>query len=391
MYDVLIIGGGPAGSAAGISLVRMGYRPIIFERGNSNRIKVCGDGLAPDSQRALEHLGVFEYVKSRALEIPRATIFGHGNTRFDIENKFYTLCRSELDQILRDEVKRLGGKVHYGAELTDVATSDNNVKVRDKKGNEFYGDCLILATGFNVKLAEQLGFEFGDINAYALRGYSPNSQEIDSYMVWFNELLAPGYGWIFPTPNNQLNFGVVFFKEYQSNGKLPQLKKRFEEVARMSGYDVNFEGVNTGAGLRTGLRKDSLSSNRVLLVGENIHTTYNLIGEGIGKALESGIIAAEAIAESRGDYSKQSLLQYDAKIRARMQLMHTGYTKATKMISNPVLNLLFTQLLHRSGATRKNLQAIIEEESTPERLFSISRLPRTQLEALSFQHQPSSP
>ena len=83
--DILVVGGGPAGSAAAITLLNQGHNVALFEKRGINREKVCGDGLAPDAQFALKELDVFDVVEEQALRVPDMSLFGY---RLNLKNVF---------------------------------------------------------------------------------------------------------------------------------------------------------------------------------------------------------------------------------------------------------------------------------------------------------------
>ena len=376
--DILVVGGGPAGSAAAITLLNQGHNVALFEKRGINREKVCGDGLAPDAQFALKELDVFDVVEEQALRVPDMSLFGYRLNEISIDCVIYTIERTKLDQHLRNKVESLGGSVFYDSLTTMAETSSDRVLISDNKNMIYKGDCLVLATGARVDLAKQLGFDFGRHNAVAIRAYALNNIGLDSYMVWFNEKLAPGYGWVFPLPENKLNLGVGYFENYKPRESPKKLINIFlEDLKTRYGKDIELISKFKGGMLRTGLRKENLSKERVLLVGENIHATYNLIGEGIGKALQSGIIAAETIANLNGDYSAAKLKAYDKRIVDEFSAFHVGYDMAAKLLNKRLFNFLFTKIFAYSEKARSKMNEVLEEKVKPTEVLSIPGLLKT--------------
>ena len=377
---ILIVGGGPSGAACGIELARRGLRPVIFERGPPRREKVCGDGLNFDARQALARLGVLDDVRRQAREIPRAVIWGCRGEQVAIDEVFWTLQRSELDQTLRDRVEGLGGEVRYGSRVEGAEITDGGVRLLDHRGAVHRGDMLVLATGARTRLAEGLGFRHRFRTAAALRGYVSNGAGVNAYQFWMSEDLNPGYGWAFPCPDGTLNVGVVYFECYKPGKNLRELLRGLVEgAARDTIGGSPFVAPPKGFQLRTGLRREANYRDRVLLVGENVDCTYDLSGEGIGKAMESGILAAQTIAGAGPPFRNEDLAGYQQRLLETSDQVHRGYTRAMHVIANPIGNCFFTTLLARSSKAKATLRSVIREETPPQELFSAGGLVRTVL------------
>ena len=377
---VLIVGGGPSGAACGIELARQGAEVRVFERGAPHREKVCGDGLNFDTQKALKRLGLFDAVRKKALAIPRAVIYGYRGEEIPIAETFLTLQRSEFDQILRDSVEASGGRVRYETRIDQVQVASDGVCVRDRVGNTCEGDVLVLATGVRTKLAESLGFAFRFRSAVALRGYVPNVHGVNAYLFWLSRDVSPGYAWAFPCPDGTLNLGVVNFESGRpERGLHEQLRAFTQQTARRIIDDADFVRRPKGYTLRTGLRRQPNYADRVLLVGENVDCTYDLSGEGIGKAMESGLLAAETILQASHPYGCEALAPYQQQLMETCARFHNGYRTAMAVMRHSAGNFFFTKLLAHSAKARTALAAIIKEEQYPDVLFSARGLLKTLL------------
>tara|TARA_Y100000310_G_scaffold261214_1_gene270483 strand:- start:5855 stop:6994 length:1140 start_codon:yes stop_codon:yes gene_type:complete len=373
---VLIVGGGPAGSACGIESLRKGLEAVVFEKGESEREKVCGDGLSFDSQSALDYLGVFDEVIERAEEIPRAVVHMPRGKNLEIEGPFYTLRRAQLDRLLRENVESSGGEIKYGTKIDDVTINNGGVQLKDDQGRVYEGDVLVLATGTNTKLAKSLKFDFPSVNTAAIRGYASNESGIKDYSFWINEDIKSGYCWAFPCPDGLLNVGVFSYGDGKSSKKLKASLSKFVEKVGLD--ESKFIDKPKIWPIRAGLRRSDCVSDRVVLVGENIDCTYHLSGEGIGKALESGILSAQSIAESNGDYRKEQLLAYEEKVNESMARFHDGYNKAHNLVRGPFGNVLPLFLTY-VPKTEKILGEIARETLTADQLASPIKLMKTLL------------
>lgn len=357
------MGGGPAGAACGIETARNGLETIIFEKGEHGREKVCGEGLIPDAQRALKQLGVFEEVEKRAKKISKAIIYGWKGEEIPVDMSSMTLQRKKLDQILRDEVENQGGIILYESPIKEVEIREKGVDVKDISGNSYEGDILVLATGADIKLASSLGFEFSRPEAFAVRGYIPNKEDLRDLLFWMDDELSSGYYWAFPCPGNVINVGVGNF-----GLEKVKLKKLLGGFVREN-FDERSVLDMKGAPIRCGLREGPFYSDRVVLVGENVSTTYNLTGEGIGKAMESGMLAGEVINKIKDHYSERGLKEYCLGLE-KTKGFHEAYTFALGLMSRPVKNYLFTKLLKYSSKARKTLALIVRKDADPGKVFS---------------------
>src|SRR5438132_14217686 len=98
--DVLIVGAGPAGSAAAITLARAGVDVVLVDQHSFPRDKVCGDGLIPDAHNALRKLGVLDEVMSLAQPCTHVGCVGPRGGRVDVPGTLAVLPRKELDLVL---------------------------------------------------------------------------------------------------------------------------------------------------------------------------------------------------------------------------------------------------------------------------------------------------
>src|SRR5436305_2620434 len=138
VYDVAIIGGGPAGSTAATLLAKAGRRVIVFEREKFPRFRI-GESLLPFSMNAFDRLGVREKLDANFLpkyggEIVSAC--GTKGVKFYFKDGFrskrdraYQVTRSEFDKVLLDHSRENGAEVHEETEVTKLEFSDDRVKI----------------------------------------------------------------------------------------------------------------------------------------------------------------------------------------------------------------------------------------------------------------------
>lgn len=368
MYDVIIVGGGPAGSAAAITLAKAGKKVLILEKGEKNREKPCGDGLMPDAQHMLEKLGVLAEVRKNAKEIISAQFFPPKGKPVEVPLSFLTLSRSRLDQILRDEAEKSGVTVTHGVEIKDIQENEDEIRI----GN-YSAPYAIIATGANISLAQKLGIPTEPLaTGAAIRGYQRIKAKQNQITVFFIEDIMPGYAWIFPLSETEANIGVGYaFDRAPAEKDLRKLLHQFvispqaKEILEGDPYNV------VAAPLRAGLHFKSTGTDRILLCGENIDTTLHVIGEGVGKALATGIMAAESTLTSNAQENYRKKL-------ASLRSIHDGYTTLHQACGKPFIKrTLQSALLTNIGVSFLNtskgkrfITQIYNEEKSPMELTS---------------------
>ena len=362
---ILIVGGGPAGTACAITTARAGLETILFEKGGEDRDKICGDALVKDAQKLLENLGVLDEVKYLSTTVNDSNFIFPNEKSFGLEIPMLILQRRVLDRILRDEVENSGGRVVYQGEIKGVHIKEDGVSLRDNYNN-YRGDVLVLATGSNISLSKTLGFISEKSTISAIRGYASNKKNLRENFVYLKPPI--GYGWIFPCPDNLLNVGF-----HVSNNK-DSLRKLFDkfvaEVEIGLTGDLVFLDKPRGGPIRSGLG-GQFYSDKVILVGENMGTTYELTGEGISRALESGIIAGQAIVESEPPYNAKQLKKYEEMIKKTMKDIHGSYRIARYLFENKFTNKFFESIFVHSPVARRFLSEFFNGENSSDRVFSI--------------------
>ncbi|MBL8302273.1 MAG: FAD-dependent monooxygenase, partial [Ideonella sp.] len=119
--DVLVVGAGPAGSAAAARLAAAGLDVVLVDAHAFPRDKVCGDALLPDAHRALERLGVLDQVMARAHPVSHVAVIAPLGGRLEVPARIAVLPRRELDLLLVEAAVRAGARLfapmRYGAPI----------------------------------------------------------------------------------------------------------------------------------------------------------------------------------------------------------------------------------------------------------------------------------
>lgn len=391
--DVIVVGAGPAGSACAQQLARAGFAVVLADQHEFPRDKVCGDALIPDAHTALGRLGVYQQVMAVAERASHVACIAPRGGRIEVPGRLAVLQRSKLDDILRRAALAAGAKwlapARFEAPLYD---GQRVYGARFKLGDELHdihAQWLVLATGAvpQALIAAEM-CERRTPSGVALRGYVRNPAmvgRVRALEVLWHRRLAKGYGWIFPCPGGVFNIGVGLAHSHAAgrDGRdamaddvnLREMFNRFCEVYAPAAELVKGGeklGPLKGAPLRCSLAGARLSRPGLLVTGEAAGSTYAFTGEGIGKALETGILAAETLAEGR------DTLLTDAQVRARYEASLLAlkprfdlYERANRVNEQPWIADLLIWRARRSPGILRRMSAVLEEKSNPGNLITL--------------------
>jgi flavin-dependent dehydrogenase len=203
-------------------------------------------------------------------------------------------------------------------------------------------------------------------------------------LVWHRDL-RPGYGWIFPGPDGVFNVGVGIVDSHSEsrNGKLVKREGNLRELldaftrlyapARELVEGGQWVAPPKGAPLRCTLEGARYTRPGLLVAGEAAGSTYSFSGEGIGKALETGMLAAQAIAAGGDETSVRSA--YEAALRA-LKPRFDLYARANRVNRHPWLADLLIWRAQRSARVRQRMSSVLEETGNPGQLVTVKGLLR---------------
>ncbi|WP_428342416.1 menaquinone reductase [Mycobacterium sp.] len=316
--DVVVVGAGPAGSAAAAWAARAGRDVLVIDSANFPRDKACGDGLTPRAVAELERLGLSEWLDARIRHRGlRMSGFG-GEVEVPWPGPSFpstgsAVARVELDDRIRKVAEESGARMRLGVKAVGVHhnASTRVVSVTLSDGSQVGCRELIVADGARSTLGRVLGRRWHQETVYgiAARGYLATARSDDPWLTSHLELrspdgaVLPGYGWIFPLGNGEVNIGV---------GALSTTKRPAELALRplMSYYtdlrrdEWGFEGqprAISSALLPMGGAVSGVAGRNWMLIGDAAACVNPLNGEGIDYGLETGRLAAEMLGS--GDFS----------------------------------------------------------------------------------------
>jgi flavin-dependent dehydrogenase len=224
----------------------------------------------------------------------------------------------------------------------------------------------VVATGANVGLLNKLGMVTRvRASSVASRCYVRSSRTIDRMLISFDRSLLPGYGWIFPLGNNEYNVGCASFPP---GGDENRMSPREAFGAFMESFPPARALMEEGeriSPLRGGVVRCGLSGSAPVGGGNLV-----AIGEGIGKAMETGELAAEVIHEALCTDDLRVLKSYPARLAREMEHRYLGYRIAESWLSRAWLVDFVARRARKSQLLRKSLAGILSETVDPSSVFS---------------------
>ncbi len=378
-------------------LARAGLHTVLVDQHNFPRDKVCGDGLIPDSHAALQRLGVYDEVAALAKAVPHVRCVAPRAGHVDVPGRLSVLPRKVLDHILVRAAQRAGAQLHtplrFEAPLLDAAGRVAGARLQGAEGTpaqEVHARWVVLATGAVPQALAAAGLcERHTPSGTALRTYVRHprlAEEITQLQVVWHRQLRGGYGWVFPGPEGVFNIGVGLTDSHRLEGgkgrktnqaKGLNLRQMFQAFCAVHPAAAELMrggqalGPLKGAPLRFSLRGAKWSRPGLLVAGEAAGTTYAFTGEGIGKALESGLLAAEALQHAGTRTDAQVQQAYEAGLQA-LQPQFGLYERAGIVNQRPWLADVVVWRARKSPRILRRLAGVLDETQNPARLFTLS-------------------
>jgi flavin-dependent dehydrogenase len=332
--DVVVIGGGPAGSTVSTLLAQHGHRVRLFEREHFPRFHI-GESLIPETYWVLKRLKMLDKMKASHFVKKYSVQFVNARGKLSAPFYFYDnkphecsqtwqVVRSEFDLMMLNNAREQGALAHEGVRVLEVLFDGPRavgVRIQKEDGTqeEVRAKVVVDASGQSTMLQNRFKLRVWDpvLNKGALwtyweGAYRDTGRDEGATLV----IQTPnkrGWWWYIPQHNNMVSLGVVAPFDYLFKGrgsheqtyheeleKTPAVKERLVKATRKTGYFATKD---------YSYRSKQVAGDGWVLVGDAFGFLDPLYSSGVLLALKSGELAADAIAEglARGDVSAAQL------------------------------------------------------------------------------------
>jgi geranylgeranyl reductase family protein len=333
--DVLVIGAGPAGAAAAALLARNGRAVVVVDKAAFPRDKCCGDGLTTLALRELESLGLDPAAVPNWRAVDAAWLRSPSGREMRLPlpptgTFAATAPRRELDAALVDLARAAGADVRAGHALVALRQFDDHVEADVEGIGTVTAHYAVAADGMWSPTRKLLGVDepgyLGEWHAFRQYVARVSGPARDRLYVWFEPDLLPGYAWSFPLPDGRANIGYGVLRDGRRSGRelnalWTDLWRR-PHIAAALGPEVEFEGRHTAWPIPAGIDRATLATGRVLFVGDAAMATDTMTGEGIGQALLTGRLAAEALTAAGAIHPELARRRYERTVRHHLLADH---------------------------------------------------------------------
>ena len=337
-FDVVVVGAGPAGSAAALALARDGAQVLLVDRAVFPRDKACRDLVGRRGVSLLRDLDIVlpPHEEATAMEVVGPS--GRSIVLPWIKGSTYgshaiIVRRRRLDQTLRAAALERGAQIRRA---NVVGLRAGGRRVIFGGGDAVTADFVIGADGSfsRVAAAANLVEPHRALWGFALRAYL--SADVARPTVFFWEpsrwRAFPGYGWVFPGAGGEANVGLglgVGINRSRAARAATLLPRFLDELRRREivSFTRQPDGYR-GGWLKMGMRGTRPAEDRTLLAGDAAGLVNPYQGEGISEAMESGLAAAEAILR----HGAGAALRYEQELRARYEAFHAAGTQVQSLV-----------------------------------------------------------
>jgi geranylgeranyl reductase family protein len=302
VHDVIIVGAGPAGATAALRLARAGVRDVLMLDGATfPRDKTCGSGLSPTAIALADELGLGSEIEKRATPVMSVKIVTPGGRSMILASNAaaVVLLRKEFDGLLVDTARAAGAKLETGVRARSLLLENGRtVGVRMADGRELRARFVLCADGAHSIFSND---SRPKRSISTLMGWWDGADfERGQLEMIFDRNVAPLYGWLFPESHERVNIGICIDGQDPQGRKTPRNVRAVFQQFLTDHYArrlANARQIGTFKGhpivYTTWI--GNVTAKGALFVGEAARVTHNATGEGISQAMQSGILAADAV------------------------------------------------------------------------------------------------
>lgn len=368
-------------------LARNGRSVVVADKAEFPRDKCCGDGLTTLALRMLEKIGFDPGRVASWYEVNGAWLRSPSGREVEVplprgRGQFAAVAaRLQLDNELVKHAREAGAEVRENMEFERItmnfAGGKRTATVHFANGESITARHVIAADGMwsPVRKAMGLGEEGYLGEWHAFRQYADNvtGPAAHRLYVWFEDDLLPGYAWSFPLSDGRVNIGFGVLRDGKRRTK--DMKREWESLLKRPhivdalGPGFTLVDRHTAWPIPAGITNATLSSGNVLFVGDAARATDTLTGEGIGQALETGILAAEAIVR-HGDAAAAS---YEREVRSHLFADHRMSASLGRMLASRVVARAAIRAVATNDWTRRNFARWMFEDEPRAAIFTPKR------------------
>ncbi len=383
--DVVVIGGGPAGSTTSTLLAQKGHRVALFERERFPRFHI-GESLIPETYWVLERLNMLEKMKRSHFVKKYSVQFVNANGRqsapfYFWDNKphecsqTWQVVRSEFDQMLLENAREHGVDAREGVHVLEVLFDGSRaigVRIRDEAGQrrdvhakvvvDASGQAALLQNRFKLRLWDPL-LNKGAIWTYWKGAYRDTGRDEGATMV-VQTTDRSGWFWYIPLHGDTVSMGVVAPFDYLFKGRAGHEQTYDEEVERCPAVKERVENATRATGYFAtrdySYRSKTVAGDGWVLVGDAFGFLDPLYSSGVLLALKSGQFAADAISEglAAGDSSAAQLGKWGQTFNEGIDRMRRlvceyydgfsfgNFVRTFPELRNTITDLLIGDLFH---------------------------------------------
>jgi digeranylgeranylglycerophospholipid reductase len=315
LYDVIIVGAGPAGSHAAYKLAASGHSVAVFEEKSAPGLDVCCTGIV--STECFRSLDLStDVILAQASSAKFFSPWGRCLRLQSAEAQAYVVDRLLLDKAIASKAQSQGAQYFFSSLVTDVVPGEDTVQVEalcSRCRGVFSARSVVLATGFRPKLIRKLGL--GKIRNFLVGAQAEiDARNIDETEIYFGQEIAPGsFAWVVPTSTNRAYVGLL--AAAQAKLHLRKFLDTLFDQGRMvsRAVEIRQKVIPLGTLARN-------YGNRLLVVGDAAGQVKPTSGGGIYLGHLGAEMAAEILDEAlrSDDLTAGRLSRYQKLWKARM-------------------------------------------------------------------------